>query len=214
MLRRHSPILCVLACVGLLASTAGAGECGAKGGTWKPLWDGKTLKGWHKQGGGQWTIKDGIIAGTNAKSERRHGHLVTDKVFKDFTVRLVYKSVKGNSGFYFRVEEAPPYGVKGFQAEIDPRSNPGGLYETAGRAWVARPSAEVIKKCFKPGDWNQMTVSAHGRHLTVHVNGIKTAELKDDPGRLEGHIALQLHGGQDVEVMFKSIELLVEPEKK
>jgi len=140
---------------------------------------------------------------------------VTDKVFKDFTVRLRYKSVKGNSGFYFRVEVVGGnVGVKGFQAEIDPRSNPGGLYETGGRGWVARPSQETVKKCFKPDDWNQMTVSAHGRNIVVHVNGVKTAELKDDPGRLEGHLALQLHGGQDVLVTFKDIETLVEPQKK
>jgi len=207
-------VLALVACLGLAANHLLADECGETPQTWKPLWDGKTLGGWHKQGGGEWAIKDGMIVGTNVKAERRHGHLISDKVFDDFTVRLVYKSLKGNSGFYFRVQLAPPYGVKGFQAEIDPRSNPGGLYETAGRAWVARPTAEVIKKCFKPGDWNQMTVSAHGKHLIVHVNGVKTAELKNDPGRLKGHLALQLHGGQDVTVMFKSIELLVAPGKK
>ena len=33
-------------------------------------------------------------------------------------------------------------------------------------------------------------------------------ELKDDPGRLEGHLALQMHGGQDMHVQFKDIEIL------
>jgi hypothetical protein len=189
---------------------AGDGE-----GDWKPLWDGKTLEGWHKQGGGSWAIEDGVLVGTHQKGDPAHGHLVTDRVYGDFTVRLKYKSLKGNSGFYFRVEEAGGrVGVKGFQAEIDPRNNPGGLYETGGRAWVARPDKETVQKCFKPDEWNQMTVSARGRDVTVTVNGVKTAELKDDPGRLKGHIALQLHGGQDVLVQFKDIEQLVEPEKE
>jgi hypothetical protein len=58
-----------------------------------------------------------------------------------------------------------------------------------------------------------MAVSAHGRRVAVHVNGRKTAELKNDKGRLKGLLALQLHGGQDMHVMFKDIEILV-PKKK
>jgi len=84
-----------------------------------------------------------------------------------------------------------------------------GPYETGGRAWVAQPDPELIKKIYKPGQWNQMTVTAEGRHVVVRLNGTQTVELTDDPGRLEGHLALQLHGGQDMEVMFKEIELRV-----
>jgi hypothetical protein len=40
------------------------------------------------------------------------------------------------------------------------------------------------------------------------VNGIKSAELLDDPGRTSGHIALQLHGGQDMLVEYRQIEIL------
>ncbi|MHC4178689.1 MAG: family 16 glycoside hydrolase, partial [Planctomycetota bacterium] len=57
------------------------------------------------------------------------------------------------------------------------------------------------------------TVSAHGRRIVVHVNGQKTAELKDDPGRLEGHLALQLHGGQEMHVEYKDIEMLTRPKR-
>ena len=28
---------------------------------WKPLFDGKTLKGWHPVGDGKWTVEDGVI---------------------------------------------------------------------------------------------------------------------------------------------------------
>jgi hypothetical protein len=52
-----------------------------------------------------------------------------------------------------------------------------------------------------------MTVKAVKGHIVVHVNGYKTAELTNDPGRLQGHIALQLHGGQDMHVLFKNIML-------
>jgi len=131
-----------------------------------------------------------------------------DREFEDFTVRLKFKSVEGNSGFYFRVEEVKSgVGAHGFQAEIAPHGPIGGLYETGGRAWVVKPEPEKVKECFKPGEWNQMTVTARGRDVTVEVNGVKTAELTDDPGRTKGHIALQLHGGQDMHVEFKDIKI-------
>jgi hypothetical protein len=177
---------------------------------WKPLWDGKTFSGWHIIGKGKWEIVDGAIRGTHPKEEKEFSHLVTDKSFKDFTARLKFKAVKGNSGFYFRVEEKGFSGVSGFQAEIDAEKDVGGLYETNGRAWVKQPAPEDVKKWFKPGQWNEMTVTARGGNIVVTVNGIKSAELANDPGRTEGHIALQVHGGQDCEVWFKDIEIQAE----
>lgn len=178
---------------------------------WKPLWDGKTLKGWHKIGAGEWKIEDGAIVGRNQK-EQDFGHLVSDDTYTDFTVRLKFKSVSGNSGFYFRIKKEGFSGVSGFQAEIDPQNDVGGLYETNGRGWVVKPTPEEIQKFYKPGEWNEMTVSAKGGHIVVQVNGTRSAEIMDDPGPWkEGHFALQVHGGQDVLVMFKDIELLQTP---
>ena len=181
---------------------------GADGGKWTPLFDGKTLTGWHTIGKGEWQVKDGAIRGVN-QAANDFGHLVSDKTFTDFTVRMKYKSVAGNSGFYFRIKPEGGSGVSGFQAEIDPKNDVGGLYETNGRAWVSQPTPEQVKTWFKPGEWNEMTVTAKGGDVTVTVNGKTSAELKNDPGKwTEGPFALQLHGGQDVEVWFKDIELL------
>jgi hypothetical protein len=175
---------------------------------WVALFDGKTLKGWHAIPGGEWKVEQGAIVGRSDKSDQRHGLLVSDKSYQDFEIRLQYKAIKGNSGLYFRAEEVGGVvGVHGFQAEIDPDRDAGGLYETGGRAWVVQPRAENVKKWYKPDAWNKMTVRADKGHIVVHVNGHKTAELFNDPGRLKGHIALQLHGGQDMHVLFKDIEL-------
>ncbi|MHC4346459.1 MAG: 3-keto-disaccharide hydrolase, partial [Planctomycetota bacterium] len=177
--------------------------------TWEPLCDGRSLQGWHTLPGGKWEVRDGVIVGTSSKREKRHGMLITDKRYGDFTAKLKFKAIEGNSGFYFRADKVESnVGVHGFQAEIDPKNDVGGLYETGGRGWVAKPSAEELTKFFKPQQWNEMTVSAHGRRIVVHVNGHKTIELKDDPGRLEGHLALQMHGGQNMHVLFKDIEIL------
>jgi len=177
---------------------------------WKPLFDGRSLAGWKTIRGGQWQIADGVLVGRNLASDPRHGLLISEAILDDFTVQLSFKAVKGNSGLYFRAEKvAGSVGVHGFQAEIDASQDVGGLYETGGRAWVVQPSEEDVKTWFKPGQWNRMTVSAHGRRIVVHVNGHKSAELPNDPGRLEGYLGLQLHGSQDVEVWFKNVWMLV-----
>ena len=172
-----------------------------------PLFDGKTLHGWHVIGKGEWRIEDGAIHGTHEKSEKEFSHLVTDRDYTNFTVRLKFKSLKGNSGLYFRVAEKGFSGVTGFQAEIDARVDVGGLYETNGRNWVSKPTADQVKTWFKPDEWNEMTVSAHGSNIVVTVNGKTTSDLKNDPGRAFGKLALQVHGGQDGDVWFKEIEI-------
>ncbi len=178
----------------------------------QPLFDGQTLKGWHTTPGGTWEVKDGMIVGISPKSETRHGLLVTDKAYSDFTVRFKFRVVKGNSGFYFRSEPVPgAVGVHGFQAEVDLSPAVSGLYETGGRAWVAQPEPELTKRIYKPGEWNEMIVTAVGGDVTVQLNGEKTVELKNDLGRTSGVIALQLHGGMEMEVMFKDIEIRQQP---
>ena len=172
------------------------------------LFDGKTLKGWQALPGGTWEVKDGAIVGTSVKSERRHGLLMSDKEYSDFVVRFRFRVVKGDSGFYFRSEKVEQkVGVNGFQVEVDNSKEVAGLYETGGRAWVKRPDPEVIQEIYKPGEWNQMSITAIGRNVVVRLNGTVTSELKNDPGRVKGHFAMQLHGGMDMDVMFKDIEM-------
>jgi hypothetical protein len=194
--------------------------------TWKPLWDGRTLDGWRKIGGGDWTIEDGAIHGTSSRGERRHGLLITDATYDDFAVRLQFKDSKGNSGLYFRCEEGGDAGVLGLQAEIADRPDDlGGLYETGGRGWIARPlkKEEPQKGASKKGaskkatatapdegprdGWSELAVVALGDRVVVQVNGRTTAEIRDPQARKKGHIALQLHGGQDMDVQFKGVEI-------
>jgi hypothetical protein len=134
---------------------------------------------------------------------------MTDKRFKNFRVRAKFKVTSGDSGFYFRVEKTNTHvSVRGFQAEVDNSKEVGGLYETSMRAWVRKPDPTVISKLVKPGTWTDLLVSAIGDSITVSLNGTKVTELLNDPKCLkEGHIALQLHGGQDMRVQFKDLAI-------
>jgi len=196
----------LFATIVLLTSNLAIGD--AKEPAWKPLSDGKTLNGWHPVGDGQWTVEDGAFVG-RADKEKLYGLLVSDKVFSNFTVRLKFMCLSGDSGFYIRTIIKEPEKANGLQVQVGrTKSGVGGIYESYGRGWVSKPSDELEKSYTKDDQWNEMVIDADGGNVVVHVNGIKSAELKDDPGRPEGHFALQMHSGCVMHVQFKDIEIL------
>lgn len=167
-----------------------------------------SLHGWHTVGGGEWTCAGGVITGRLAADEPRHGLLVSDAEFDDFIVEFDYRVIAGDSGFYFRAEESDDsVGVHGFQVEVD-LVEPGGLYETGGRAWVIKPDRDEARRWHTPGAWNHVRLSAIGQRTVVHVNGHMTADLHDPAGRRRGHFALQLHGSQEMDVHYRNIHLV------
>ena len=178
---------------------------------WHPLFDGATLDGWTASGGGTWSVEHGILIGRQQADDPSHGHLLLDRPIDDCTIKLEFMSPAGNSGAYFRADRGGHAGVLGFQAEIDGRSGrTGGLYETGGRQWVVptRAEADSFVDHYVPDRWNTMTITADGPRIVVHVNGRKTADIVDDAGRRRGLFALQLHGGEDMELRVRSVELL------
>ena len=200
------PIRFILATLLLKSSLFCFGEAEAG---FTSLFDGKTLKGWQASPGGKWEVKDGVLLGTSQKADKRHGILFSVKEYSDFILRAKFRVLLGNSGFYFRAENRnSPIRAYGFQAEIDRTQNTGGLYETGGRAWVARPDQKAIKeRKYQPGEWTDLEIHAVGKDVSVRINGILSTELKNDPGRTKGFFGLQLHGGQDMHVEYKDIRL-------
>jgi hypothetical protein len=194
-------IICIIA-ITVIAPCAHAADD-----NFQPLFDGKSLDGLTPTPGGKWEVIDGAIVGTSDKSERRHGILLSDRRFSDFVVKARFRVISGDSGFYFRAGRVKSgVSVHGFQVEVDTSQETGGLYETGGRAWVHKPTAEVIKRRkYQPGEWTDLELSAIGEHIVVTINGVVTSELKKDKGRREGHFGLQLHGGQDMHVEFRDI---------
>ena len=186
------------------------GAAAAEKSAWKPLMDGKTLAGWHKIGEGEWTVEGGAFVG-RANKTKLYGLLASDKVYKDFSVRFKFKVVTGDSGFYIRTIFKDPDQAHGLQIQVGlAGSGCGGIYESYGRAWIVKPTKEQEEKILRTDDWNEMRIDAHGGHVVVHVNGVKTAEVTNDPSRAEGHFALQMHSGNVMHVMFKDIEILQE----
>ena len=115
-------------------------------GKWKPLMDGKTLAGWHPVGDGKWTVEDGAFVG-RANNEKLYGLLVSDKTFRDFTVRFKFKCLSGDSGFYIRTIIKEPEEANGLQVQVGRvKSGVGGIYESYGRAWISKPMCFIHPK--------------------------------------------------------------------
>jgi hypothetical protein len=173
------------------------------------IFDGKTLNGWEVVGGGKWTVeRGGVLRGECSKADEQ-GVLMYEKPVRDFTAKLQFRISGGNSGFYFRTErvQGQPL-VKGMQAEVDALDDVGGVWETAGRGWVYKPTPGVHARArFKPGEWTQMDVSAIGSRYIVKLNGEMITNIYDVRGRKEGRVALQLHGGMDMGVEYRDIHL-------
>jgi hypothetical protein len=130
----------------------------------RPLFNGENTEGWHlrnKDGHNSWTIEDGVLKNTVGEGE--HGtDLVTDKKYKDFTVRYEYLVPDGsNSGFYLR-------GRHELQILGD--------YERAETALGGNGAIYNFKKpdkfASKPGDeWQTVEATIVGDKITVTLNG-------------------------------------------
>ena len=78
---------------------------------WENLFDGKTLKGWHKNPerighgtGGQWTVEEGTISGQqDPPGSGNGGILLSDRKFQDFELKIDMKPDWGVcSGLFLR----------------------------------------------------------------------------------------------------------------
>ena len=179
---------------------------------WKPLMDGKTMAGWEKSGNGEWEINSGAFHGTaDPAVHKTGGYLLSTVRASDFTLRFLYQINSGNSGLFFRFEKpgVKMDGARGYEVEIDPTRDVGGLQEVGKRGWLQHVDAQMHNDVFKTNAWNEMVISAHGHRIVINVNGVRIVDRVDeDASRLEGLFALQINARQKLDVWFKDIQFL------
>lgn len=178
---------------------------------WLALFNGKDLTGWKKNGDEKWIAETGTILGESTAN--KYGYLTTEKTYRDFDLRLKFKGeATGNSGLFFHARITgvdPTHGpdIEGMQVEVDPGvgKHTGGLYESAGRGWVAMPTDEG-EHALKPGEWNSLEVSVGGNHIVVRLNDVQVTDYNDaSPKFTDGVIGLQIHTGGGVKMRWKDI---------
>jgi hypothetical protein len=178
---------------------------------WIPLFNGKDLSGWKKNGDEKWVAEQGTILCESTAN--KYGYLTTEKTYRDFDLRLKFKGeAAGNSGVFLHARIIginPEHGpdIEGMQVEVDPGAgkHTGGLYESGGRGWVVMPTAEG-EGALKPGEWNDLEASVRGNHIVIHLNGIQVTDYNDAaPKFTDGVIGLQIHTGGGVKMRWKDI---------
>ena len=70
-------------------------------------------------------------------------------------------------------------------------------------------TGDDLKKFIKVGDWNDFVLVAKGNHVTYTINGHLMTDLTDESPKAlkEGVMALQLHAGFTMEILFKDIRI-------
>ena len=123
-------------------------------------------------------------------------------------MRFQLKCLSGDSGFYIRTIVREPEKAHGLQVQVGRvESGVGGIFESYGRGWLDKPSDKLEKSYTRDDQWNEMVIDAQDGNIMVQVNGVKSAELKNDPSSAEGHFALQMHAGCVMHVLFKEIQI-------
>lgn len=170
---------------------------------WKPLFNGKDLTGWKIHGEEDWHVEDGTIIGRSTKGE--YGYLATEKRYRDFALRVKFRcEAKGNSGVFFH-STLDGTTIQGIQGEVDPNGNTAGLYESGGRGWLVKPDPSLQRR-FKPDDWNEMEIVSVGNRIQTRLNGHDAVDFTDpEPRFKQGVIALQIHSGGGVQIVWKDL---------
>jgi hypothetical protein len=166
---------------------------------WTMLFDGKTLDSWNRIGESNWRIEDGAIVADKLAS-KTPAHLVSKNAYKDFMLVVEFwASDDANSGIYMRcmdpanVSDRSCYEANIFDQRADPTYGTGGIVHFA----------EVNPMPKAGGKWNTFEITAKGRHITVMLNGQKTAEVHNGLFA-EGPITLQHGAGQ---IKFRKVAI-------
>jgi hypothetical protein len=179
---------------GSLTTKAAAQEAG-----WTTLFDGKSMDGWSPVGQSNWHIADGVLI-VDKMEGKEAGYLVTNKLYKNFIVRVEFwSSDDANSGIYFRcldpkkITDRTCYEANIFDQRPDPSYGTGAITRYV----------EVNPMPKAAGKWNTYEVTANGRDITVVLNGQTTAKMRNGMFD-EGPIALQ-HGAGAIK--FRKVEI-------
>jgi len=183
--------------------------CSCSGGKEKQkevqLFNGKTLDGWIIHGTEKWYVEDGLLV-CESGPDKAYGYLSTEKFYDNFELSLEFKQLaNGNSGVFFR-STFEGTKVSGWQVEVaPPNHDTGGIYESYGRGWLVRIPDEM-EDILKMSEWNTMKIRVVGGHATTWLNGTRMVDIED--GKIaegKGAIALQIHDGGGIKVMWRNL---------
>jgi hypothetical protein len=177
--------------VAVLTLTLGLTACaGWPGSGWVTLIDGEQgLDNFNRVGDANWRVEAGGISANQGKG----GFLVSKQSYKDFELYAEFwAATDTNSGIFFRLSDpARITADNSYEANIwdirpDPTFATGAIVNFAA---VPKPPVHLAG-----GKWNTMEIRAEGDLLTVKLNGVQTAQVRNNK-YASGPFALQFGAG-------------------
>lgn len=165
---------------------------------WVLLFNGTSLDGWEARSEAEWIVRDGYLVTVNPGTANHF--VATTQDYENYRVRLEFwADSTANGGVYLG---SPATGVAGTGATEVNIFDAHAQWPTGSINNVQRydPPTSTV------GRWNTMEITVQGAHVTVLLNGVKSAEGNTTRASHLGRIALQhLAGG---EIRYRSIRLL------
>jgi hypothetical protein len=172
------------------------------------LFNGVDLQGWEVYGTELWYVQDGLLV-CESGPDKEYGYLATRAYYDNFDLTLEFKQeADGNSGVFIRSFVEPVAKVNGWQVEVAPKGHDtGGIYESYGRGWLVQIPDEK-EEILKVGDWNTLRIVVNGDNVKTYLNGEEMVDLTDEKiGKAQGRIALQIHDGGGIKVLWRNLNL-------
>ncbi|MHB9055166.1 MAG: 3-keto-disaccharide hydrolase [Paludibacteraceae bacterium] len=172
------------------------------------LFNGKDLAGWEVYGTEKWYVKDGLMV-CESGPDKKYGYLATREYYDNFDLTLEFKQeADGNSGVFFRSFIEPDVKINGWQVEVAPKGNDTGeIYESYGRGWLVQIPDEK-ENILKENEWNTLRILVEGDNVKTWLNGVEMVNLTDEKiGKAQGRIALQIHDGGGIKVLWRNLNL-------
>ena len=183
--------------IGAAALVSGAASGQSDG--WITLVDSTKKGDWTEVGKANWEMKDGALVADKLDG-KDPSYLVSKDSYKDFQIRAEFWTDEdANSGIFLRCDQREKidakicYEVNIFDKRPDPSYGTGAIVDVA--------KVDPMPKA--AGKWNVYEITAKGPHLTIVLNGQKTAEA-DDSTHLGGPFALQYGSGV---VKFRKVQI-------
>ena len=173
------------------------------------LFNGKDLTGWDAYGTEKWYVNEEGLLVCESGPDKQYGYLATRDYYNDFDLSIDFKQLaNGNSGVFFRSFVEPDAKVHGWQCEVAPYNHDtAGIYESYGRGWLVQIPDEK-ENILKQGDWNTLRIRVEGNHVQTWLNGEPMTDFEDAKiGAAQGRIALQIHDGGGIKVLWKNIKV-------
>lgn len=157
------------------------------------------LENWTRIGDANWRAADDAVV-ADRKTGKTIGYLVSKAAYTDFAIHAEFwVSEDANSGIFLRcadplnIDAKTCYEVNIYDKRPDPSFGTGAIVDLASVSPMPKAG----------GKWNTYEITAKGTHLTVTLNGVRTADVNDS--RLaSGLIALQYDAGT---VKFRNVQI-------